>query len=505
MTPGPDAGLGTAPGAAPLLLLDGIHKRFGSTQALSGASLRVERGEIHALLGENGAGKSTLMRIAFGLLAPDAGSVAVDGVVRRVGSPLEARRLGIGMVHQHFTSIPTFTVLENVVLAAGWPMRARVNRARLDQLMQETGIPLPPDATADNLSAGLKQRLEVLKALAADARILLLDEPTSVLPPPETAGFLALITSLRARGVSAVLITHKIDEALSTADRVTVLRRGSVVHAGPIAGISAATLAGAMLGAELERPPRTAPAATGPVLARLRQASVARLGGTGSGLREATLELRGGDVLGVAAVEGNGQRELLRALAGLAELTSGSAEVSGPVAFIPEDRTHEGVIAGFTLTENLVLGVGAAAPWVRRGWIDWAAAEQRTAALISGYGVRTEGPGALAGSLSGGNQQRMIIAGAAERSPRILVAENPARGLDLRATAEVHERLRGIARGGAAVVLHIPDLDDLLAVADRLVVVVDGVLHEVPPGATREEIGALMLSRDTVSRIPRPA
>lgn len=505
MTPALAAVPGTAPGAAPLLLLDTIHKRFGTTQALAGASLRVERGEIHALLGENGAGKSTLMRVAFGLVAPDAGQVAVDGVVQRIGSPLEARRLGIGMVHQHFTAIPTFTVLENVALSAGWPMRPRENRARLDQLMRDTGIDLPPHAAADRLTAGLKQRLEVLKALASDARILLLDEPTSVLPPPETAGFLALIRSLRARGVSAVLITHKIDEALSTADRVTVLRRGSVVHGGPVAGTTAATLAAAMLGAEMERTARGSSAASGPVLARLHQAAVARLGGTGSGLREATIDLRGGDVLGVAAVEGNGQRELLRVFAGLAELEGGSAEISGPVAFIPEDRTHEGLIAEFSLTENLVLGAGAGAPWVRRGWIDWTGARARTAALIAEYGVRAEGPEARAGSLSGGNQQRMVIAGASERAPRILVAENPARGLDLRATAEVHERLRAAARGGAAVVVHIPDLDDLLAVAARLVVVVDGVPREVPPGAGREEIGAMMLSRDAAPRIPGPA
>ncbi len=505
MTPEPVPGLAASPGAVPLLLLDGIHKRFGSTQALAGAALQVNRGEIHALLGENGAGKSTLMRIAFGLVAPDAGSVTVDGVIRRLASPLDARRLGIGMVHQHFTAIPTFTVLDNVALSAGWPMRRRANRDRLDRLMQDTGIQLPPEVAAEHLSAGLKQRLEVLKALAADARLLLLDEPTSVLPPPETASFLALITGLRARGVSSVLITHKIDEALGTADRVTVLRRGSVVHSGPVADASAGMLAAAMLGAELEPRPRNDPAAPGPVLARLRGASAPRLGGTGSGLRDATIEVRGGEVLGVAAVEGNGQRELLRVLAGLVEPRGGSAEVSGPVAFIPEDRTREGVIGGFSLSENLVLGMGAAAPWVRRGWIDWPAARVRTAALIAGYGVRAEGPDALAGSLSGGNQQRMVIAAAAERAPRLLVAENPARGLDVRATAEVHARLREAARNGAAVVLHIPDLDDLLAVADRLVVVVDGVVHEVPHGVAREEIGRLMLSRNTAPPVPDTA
>lgn len=505
MTPAPGPVPAAAPPAGPLLLLDGIHKRYGTTAALAGASLRLDRGEIHALLGENGAGKSTLMRIAFGLVTPDAGRIAVEGVVRRVGSPLEARRLGIGMVHQHFTAIPTFSVLENVALAAGWPADLRGNRARLEQLMERTGILLAPELLAERLSAGLKQRLELLKALASDARILLLDEPTSVLPPSETDGFLELIAGLRGRGVSSVLITHKLDEALRVGDRVTVLRRGAVSHSGPVAGATAAALAVAMLGAAPARAPRVAPPAVGPVLARLSGVSVPRLGGTGSGLRHATLEVRGGEVLGVAAVEGNGQRELLRALAGLAAIAGGTAELSGPIACIPEDRTREAQVSEFSLAENLVLAQGAAGPWVRRGWIDWPAARARTTALIEAYGVRAEGADAMAGTLSGGNQQRMIIAGAMERGPRLLVAENPARGLDLRATAEVYDRLRSAARGGAAVVLHIPDLDELLEVSDRVIVVVDGVVHEVPPAATRDDIGGLMLSQKGAPRARGPA
>ena len=505
MSPDSAAPAATAPGAPPLLLLDGIHKRFGQTQALAGATLRVEAGEIHALLGENGAGKSTLMRIAFGLVTSDAGTVQVDGVARRITSPLEARRLGIGMVHQHFTAIPTFSVLENVALWAGWPAHPRDNRARLARLMEATGIDLPPDVAAERLSAGLKQRLEVLKALASEARILLLDEPTSVLPPPETAGFLDLITGLRARGVSSVLITHKITEALETGDRVTVLRRGSVVHSGPVAGASEAMLAAAMLGEAMDRPSRPAPPAPGPVLATLTGVAVAQLEGTGSGLRGATLELRAGEVLGVAAVEGNGQRELLRAITGLAPVREGMLRAAGPTAFIPEDRTHEGLIADFSLTEHLVLVRGGAAPWVRRGWIDWPAARTRTAELMTAYGIRAAGPDAPAASLSGGNQQRMVIAGAAERSPRILVAEHPARGLDFRATAEVYERLKALARGGAAVVLHVPDLDELLQVADRLVVVADGLVVEVPPGASREQIGSMMLSRQRRAPTGEPA
>ena len=478
----------------PLLELRDIGKRFGSVVALDGVSFRLGRAEIRALLGENGAGKSTLMKIAFGLVRPDTGEIRVDGARQAVGTPRDARRLGVGMVHQHFTSIPTFTVAENVALAAGWGPPTAATRARLRQLMEQTGIALPPEDRAEDLSAGLKQRLEVLKALAADARILLLDEPTSVLPPSETAPFLALVQSLRERGVSSVLITHKLDEALRIADQVTILRRGRVVRTGPIRDETARSLAEGMLGGG-EGPPATpAPRAPGEVLVRLASVRVARLSATGSALEQGTLTAHAGEILGVAAVEGNGQRELLRAIAGQAVATEGSLEVAQPVAFIPEDRTREALIAEFTLEENLALWQGREAPWVRGGWIDWAAVRQRTQQLLGEYGVVARGPEALAGELSGGNQQRVVIASAAERGPRVIVAENPARGLDLRATREVFDRLRAAAAAGAAVVLHLPDLDELLVVADRIVVVARGQTVTMPAGSTREQVGRALLA-----------
>lgn len=478
---------------SPVLELRGISKRFGTVQALRDVDFTLEAGEIHALLGENGAGKSTLMKAAFGLVRPDAGTIAVDGTDVRLRDPVDSRRLGIGMVHQHFTSIPAFTVLENVTLSAGWALNRPAARERLLLLSRRTGLDLDPDVRVERLSAGLKQRLEALKALAADARILLLDEPSSVLSPVEAETFLTLVQGLRERGVSSVLITHKLAEALAMADRVTVLRRGSVVHSGPVAGMTPENLARLMLGeAGPASASRSAPVA-GHIQARMDGVSVARMGGTGSGVHQVSFTARGGEIVGIAAVEGNGQREFLRVLAGLVDPRSGSVSVSTPVSFIPEDRSSEGLIGELSLAENLVLSQGRSAPWVRGPWIDWTAATARSHEVIQAYGVHAAGPGAPAFSLSGGNQQRLIIAAALERRPRVLVAENPTRGLDLRATAEVHERLRDAAREGVAVIVHMADLDELINLAHRIAVLSNGNLFEVPSGADRVLIGRYLL------------
>lgn len=479
----------------PALALRGITKRFGSVEALTEVDFSLEPGEIHALLGENGAGKTTLMRIAFGLIRPDAGSISIAGTTTFLRNPTDARRNGIGMVHQHFTSIPAFTVAENVALAAGWRLAPQETTARIRRLAETTGFAIDPVLRVADLSAGLKQRLEVLKALAADARTLLLDEPTSVLSPPDAEALLRQITEFRGRGVATVLITHKLREAIAIADRVTVLRRGRVVHSGPVGGETAESLARHMLGEAADSNPGPAPVATGTAGTRVRARSlaVARLGGSGTGLREATLTLQSGELVGLAAVEGNGQRELFRAIAGLAPPISGTLEIDGAVAFIPEDRTAEALIGEFTLTENLVLSQRSAAPWIDGVWIDWRKAEARTAELIAEFGVRAAGASASAASLSGGNQQRMVVAEALERRPAVLLAENPTRGLDIRAAREVMERLRSAARSGVAVLVHLTDLDELLALASRIVVLSEGTLRELPAGASRDEIGRQML------------
>jgi simple sugar transport system ATP-binding protein len=484
--------------APSVLALRGIRKRFGSVHALRGADFTLAPGELHALLGENGAGKTTLMHVAYGLVRPDAGEISVHGQVHAVGSPRTARRLGIGMVHQHFTSVPALTVAENVALSAGWPVALRQLRERVRAVAERFRLPLEPDARAGQLSVALKQRLEIVKALASDARILLLDEPTAVLAPAEADELLRVVRAFTGAGGAAVLITHKLDEALAAADRVTVLRHGAVALTGPIAGQTAASLAASMIGEgghDAEGTPfGTGPAADGPVLVRLEELEVPRDSGYGIAVRWATLSVRAGEIVGVAAVEGNGQRELLRAVAGRLQPLRGRREVAGPVAFIPEDRTTEGLIPSLTLTENVVLGSRADDPWIRRGRVDWKVARARTASLLGEFGVVAAGPDALAASLSGGNQQKVVVGRELAREPRVVVAENPTRGLDLRAADAIHGRLRAAAAAGAAVLVYSSDLDEVLALADRVLVASRGTLTEAASGATRAQIGELMVT-----------
>jgi general nucleoside transport system ATP-binding protein len=484
----------------PVLELAGIRKRFGSVQALRGADFLLSGGELHALLGENGAGKSTLMHVAYGLVRRDAGEVRVDGAVRSIGSPREARRIGIGMVHQHFTAVPALTVAENVALAAGWSVRPREMRSRTLALSEQLGLPLDPDQRAGRLSVALKQRLEIVKALASDARILLLDEPTAVLAPAEAEELLRVIRTFTLSGRSAVLITHKLDEALRTADRVTVLRQGEVTYAGPVVGQTVESLAQAMIGLTPDlaflseavsgrraRPP------SGRELIRFEALEVSRESGYGLAVRHGSLTVREGEIVGLAAVEGNGQRELLRTVAGRLMPLRGRLEVARPIGFIPEDRTSEGLISEFSLTENVVLGLGRDAPWIHGGRIGWREARDQTAELLNEFGIVAAGPDARAGTLSGGNQQKLIVARELARKPAVLVAENPTRGLDVAAAAAIHARLRSAAAAGAAVLFHSSDLDEVLHLAERVVVVARGTITEVPFTASRTEIGNLML------------
>jgi ABC-type uncharacterized transport system ATPase subunit len=480
---------------APALELRGIVKRFGPVQALRGADFTLGVGEVHALLGENGAGKSTLMHVAYGLVRPDAGTIVVRGRTVVPRSARDARRLGIGMVHQHFTSVPALTVAENVALAAGWEVSPPALRERVQALMGRVGLPLEPEARADSLPVAAKQRLEILKALAADATILLLDEPTAVLAPSETDEVIRVVRAFAAQGGSAVLITHKLDEALRAADRVTALRAGRVTLTGTAAAQTPDSLARAMIGSGA--PPRSdrqrSAAEERPLLVRCEMLDLSREDGRGIAIRSASLAIGAGELVGVAAVEGNGQRELLRAIAGLGRPLRGRLDVAAPVAFIPEDRTTEGLIGELALTENVVLGLGRAAPWVRGARIDWSAARQRTAALIAQFGIRARGPDTPAGVLSGGNQQKVVIARALELLPRVIVAENPTRGLDVLAAADVWDRLAAAAAAGAAVLVYSTDLDELLERVDRTVVVAQGTVTPAPAGAGKGDVGAMML------------
>jgi simple sugar transport system ATP-binding protein len=482
-----------------VLELSGIHKRFGSVHALRGVDFVLQQGEVHALLGENGAGKSTLMHVAYGLARADAGEIRVRGAARRISTPRVARSLGIGMVHQHFTSVPALTVAENVALAAGWPVIPREISERTRRLTERMGLTLDPDQRAGRLSVSLKQRLEIVKALATDATVLLLDEPTAVLAPPEAEDLLRMIRSFTESGGSAVLITHKLDEALGAADRVTVLRQGSVTFTGPVMGQTVHSLAYAMIGGDSGVPPTDRAVAgvsgsgSGREAIRFDALEVSRESGYGIALRHATLSVRAGEVVGVAAVEGNGQRELLRAVAGRIAPLRGKLQVLQPVGFIPEDRGSEGLIPGFSLTENVVLGLGAEGTWIHGSRIAWREAAAKTAELLREYEIVAPGPGTRAEALSGGNQQKLVVARELSRTPAVIVAENPTRGLDISAAAAIHARLRSAAAAGAAVLFHSADLDEVLQLADRVLVVTRGVIAEAPPGASRATIGAMML------------
>jgi simple sugar transport system ATP-binding protein len=476
-----------------LLSLSNISKSFGLLRALDDVSFDVASGEVHALLGENGAGKSTLIKVAAGLLAPDAGTVRMPGSIPRDGSPgVRAQHAApgagrVGIVAQHFSSIPAFTVAENIALAAGWHDTGRAAERRAAEVIGRLGLPLDATAVVETLSVQLRQRLEIVKALAGDARVLLLDEPSAVLAPREVAELLQLVRDFAVKGGAVVLITHKLDEVFAAADRVTVLRRGKVTFTGPVAGETPATLSRAMIGGELPRVERTVHPA-GDVLVRAEAVVVDRM--------PLSFTIRAGEIVGVAAIEGNGQRELLRAIAGLDEVTptSGSLQVAAPVAFIPEDRTTEGIIPTLSLTENVLLG-DHEAPW----WLDWPALRERTTTLLEAFDVRGGDADAPAGALSGGNQQKLIFARVLERAPRVLVVEDPTRGLDVQATAEIHGRLRAATSAGAAVIVHSSDLDEVLALADRLFVLADGTLRELPVDTPRDVVGDAMLGLAPVS------
>lgn len=472
---------------APSLRLDAIVKRFGMTRALDAASLSVRSGTVHAVLGENGAGKTTLMRVAFGLLEPDAGRILLDNRDVHFDSPADAIEAGIGMVHQHFTNVSAMTVAENIALGG----RGRYSRsqaaANVRALATATQLPLDPDARVDALGVGAQQRLEILKALARRARLLIMDEPTAVLAPAEAKDLLDWLRSFANDGGSVILITHKLSEALSIADEVTVLRYGAAVFSSEARSTTSERLAEAMLGAPPEAPDATeGSAAAGEVVLRLSSVAIADVRGV-ERVFDATLEARQHEILGVAALENSGHQLLLRAIAGRVAPVRGVVEVRGEPALIAEDRHRDGLILGFSLTENVALkGAGR-----RRGRVDWRERRATTQRLVRDYDVRAPSVDVAASALSGGNQQKVVLARELSDGPAVIVAENPTRGLDIRATAAVHARLRSAAANGAAVIVYSSDLDEVLALSTRVVAMHAGRLVEVPND--REAAGRAML------------
>lgn len=468
------------------LALENITRAFGSVRALDGASLVARDSTVHALLGENGAGKTTLMRVAFGLVRPDAGTIRVHGTTAAIASPAAAIALGIGMVHQHFSSVPALTVVENVALGGHGVYRAELVRTRMHDICERMGFVLDPDARAGDLSVGAQQRLEIVKALARGARTLILDEPTAVLAPREADELLGMLRRFADSGGTVVLITHKLPEALAIADNVTVLRHGRTVLAQPVTAVDSNILAHAMIGGAPPVEVRHERRAPGADVVVTRMLSV-RDGRGVLRAKDVSLEVRAGEIVGVAGVDGAGQHELLLCLAGRIAAESGSIDGPSRVGFVPEDRHRDALVLDFDVAENLALRDAG----VARGRIAWPRVRARAAALLTEYDVRAPSPDTRVDTLSGGNQQKLVLARELESEPRLVIIENPTRGLDIAATAAVHERLQRARDTGAAVVVYSSDLDEVLALADRLIVMFDGRAREVP--LDRDAAGRAML------------
>lgn len=481
-----------------VLRLDNITKRFGALVANGGISLDLKRGEVVALLGENGAGKTTLMNILFGHYQADQGRVEVFGQPLTPGTPRAALAAGIGMVHQHFTLADNLSVLDNITLGTEslWSRGKgrKAARARIVALSSEFGLAVQPDARVGKLSVGERQRVEILKALYRDARILVLDEPTAVLTPQETEALFETLRKAIALGLSVIFISHKLHEVMAIADRCIVLRHGKVVGKVDTHATDRAALAAMMVGSAVSLPKAEAREA-GPVLMRLSQVTT-RAKGTTTGLSDLSLDLCAGQIIGLAGVSGNGQSALADLVSGLIRPDQGRIEIAGiepaswtprqalkhHIARIPEDRHKTGTISDFNLTENAVLEVYTRPPFSRLGWMNWAAAEGFAKDIIGKYDVRCQGPLQRIRLLSGGNMQKLILGRVLEPGPRIILANQPVRGLDVGAIAYVHSRLIAARDAGAAVLLISEDLDEIQSLSDMIHVISEGRLS---PGFAR--------------------
>jgi simple sugar transport system ATP-binding protein len=498
--------------AAPVVLeLRGITKQFPGVLANDSVDFDLRAGEVHALLGENGAGKSTLMNVLYGLYSPDAGEIVVQGDVARMGSPSDAIDSGIGMVHQHFMLIPVMTVAENIVLAveprhAGVLLDYDEAERRVQEISERYGLAVDPHALVQDITVGQQQRVEILKALYRGAEILVLDEPTAVLTPQEARELFGIIRSLTDQGKSIVFISHKLNEVLEIADRVTVLRRGKVVQTLPAASASEEQLAELMVGRKVLLEVEKGPAEPREPLLSVTDLHVRDERGIEK-VRGVSFEVRGGEILGIAGVDGNGQSELIDALTGLRSVESGTVRIAGEdatrrsvhrhfelgVGHIPEDRQHRGLVLDFSIAENLALHDFRSPPDSRLGWLFPQAITARADRLIEEFDVRGGNAKTSAGSLSGGNQQKVILAREIDRDPKVLIAAQPTRGLDVGAIEFVHRRLVAERDEGRAVLLVSLELEEILSMCDRILVLFEGeIVGEFPPTATEEELGVAM-------------
>lgn len=502
------------PEAADIVLeARGVTKRFPGVVANDAVDLELRRGEVHCLLGENGAGKSTLMNVIFGLYQPDAGELLVEGDSVQFRSSADAIARGIGMVHQHFQLVQAFTVAENVILGEemrrGPLLDLDAARKRIAALSADFGLSVDPGARVEDLSVGQQQRVELLKALYRDASILILDEPTAVLTPGEVDEFFEVVESLTAQGKSIIFITHKLREVLAVADRITVIRHGKVVGSADPGEATPAILASLMVGREIILSIDKEPAQPGDATLRVRSLDVADDRGYAA-VTDLSFDVRAGEIFGVAGVEGNGQRELVEAITGMRPKQGGTVELDGVdltnasprhvdemgVGHVPEDRNKHGLVESFTIADNLVLNTYANKPFARRWIRQTRKIDEQAADLVKRYDVRTPGIHAPVATLSGGNQQKVIIARELSGEPRLLIVAQPTRGLDVGSIEFIHRRIVEMRDAGAAVLLVSAELDEIFTLSDRIGVLFRGrLVGDFPRAeASRETVGYLMAS-----------
>jgi len=492
------------------LEIRGLTKRFGSFTANDHIDLTIEPGEIHCLLGENGAGKSTLMNMLYGLLEPTEGELLVDGEPVKFGSPGDAIAAGIGMVHQHFMLIPVFTVAENVMLGREQTRGLGfLNRSAAADLVRELSttyrLAVDPDALVEEIPVGVQQRVEIIKALANHAKVLILDEPTAVLTPQEIDELMGIMRELKKQGTSIIFITHKLREVKAIGDRISVIRRGKVVGtADPSA--SEAELAEMMVGRSVKLTVDKEPAAVGAPVLEVKDVTVVDPRGV-QVVKDVSFEALAGEVLGIAGVQGNGQTELIKSLLGLVKPDAGEITIDGKdirkhgpreslaegIGYIPEDRSHDGYVGAFTVRENLVLDLYREKEFSRGLALRLDALEENAAHRIEEFDIRTESMESTVSSLSGGNQQKVVVAREFSRPLKVLIASQPTRGVDVGSIEFIHKRIIAERDKGVAVVIVSTELDEIYALADRIAVMYDGrIVGTVTPDIAREEIGLMM-------------
>jgi ABC-type uncharacterized transport systems, ATPase components len=493
-----------------MLELRNITKTFGNVVANDNVSIKIEKGTIHAIVGENGAGKSTIMRIAYGFYTADSGEIFYDGKPVQIKNPHDAIALGIGMVHQHFMLVDTMTVAENIVLGAetGGALNLDLEKANreITALSNELRLGVNPKAYIEDLSVGAQQRVELLKALYRNAELLILDEPTAVLTPQETEDFFNILRRMREQGKTIVIITHKLEEVLAISDNVTVMRDGKVVENVKTAETNEKELARMIVGRDVLL--RVEKTDADPKETVLSVENLIVKNSHGEALSGVSFKVKAGEIVGVAGIEGNGQTELIEAIAGLIPIQDGSIKLAGSeisglsvrqrtelgIGHIPEDRHKRGLLLDSDLEENSILGVHYRPPLAAAGFLNSSAIEKRTMEIIQNFDVRPPNPHLPAKALSGGNQQKLIIGREFGLNPKLLLVSQPTRGVDIGAIEFIHRKLIALRDAGTAVLLVSAELEEVTALADRLLVIYKGkFVGEVDPKtASKEEIGLLM-------------